>query len=145
MSETTASDDRQSRHRTMLAVACAVVVLSLLLRVRGDGRVEFAWWPWLPLPETCWSRSLLGIPCPGCGLTRSLVCLAHGDWRGSLAMHRLGIVMALAIVAQFPYCAVGILYRKDYPLGRRFAAIFAWGLIALLIGNWLLEMLTHGG
>ena len=32
--------------------------------------------------------------------------------------------------------------EKGYPLGRRFATIFAWGLIALLVGNWLFDVLT---
>jgi len=142
MSTVPSSDARQSRHRTMFIIACVVVALSLLFHVREDQRIEFSWFPGLPLPETCWSRSLFGAKCPGCGLTRSLVFLAHGDWRASLAMHRLGIVMALAILAQFPYCAVGIFYKKDYPLGRRFASVFAWGLISLLIGNWLFDVIS---
>jgi hypothetical protein len=135
---------RRSRHRMMLATSCSVVVLAIVLHVRSDQRVEFSWLPGLPMPETCWSRSVFGAKCPGCGLTRSLVLLAHGQWRESLAMHRLGTVMALAILAQFPYCAVGLVWKKDYPLGRTFAAVFAWGLIALLIGNWLFDVLTGG-
>jgi hypothetical protein len=123
----------------MLLVASVVVVLAPLLHVRDDQRVEFDALRGCRLPETCWSRSLLGVRCPGCGLTRSLIYLAHGDWRGSLAMHRLGIVMAVAILGQFPYGLVGIVWKKDYPLGRRFAAVFAWGLIGLLFGNWLLD------
>jgi hypothetical protein len=129
----------------MLLVACGVTVLSLSLQVRGDQRVEFARLPGFPMPETCWSRSLFGAKCPGCGLTRSLVYLAHGDWRASLAMHRLGMVMALAILAQFPYCAVGILRQMDYPLGHRFATITAQGLIFLLLANWLLDLLMCAG
>jgi hypothetical protein len=135
------SPGRQTRHRTLLVVAFGVVVLAVLLHVRGDQRVEFSWLPGFLAPEMCMSRSVLGIRCPGCGLTRSLIYLAHGDWRESLAMHRLGIVMAVAILAQFPYCAVGILWKKDYPLGRRFSVIVAWGLIVLLFGNWLVEMI----
>jgi len=142
MSEDSLSKGRRSRHRTMLAIACVVVVLSLLFQVRSDQRVEFSWLPGIPMPETCWSRSLFGAKCPGCGLTRSIVYLAHGDWRASLAMHRLGFLMALAILAQFPYCAVGLFYKKDYPLGHCFASIVAWGLIVLLIGNWLFDVLT---
>jgi hypothetical protein len=142
MSTAPFSAARQSRHRTMLLIAVAVVVLAVLLHVRSDQRVEFRWLPGYPAPETCWSRSLFGMQCPGCGLTRSLIYLAHGDWRASLAMHRLGIVMALAILAQLPYCTVGILWKNDYPLGRRFATIVAWALVLLLMGNWLLDVLT---
>jgi hypothetical protein len=97
------------------------------------------------MPEICWSRSLFGCKCPGCGLTRSVLNLVRGDWRASLAMHRLGIVMALSILAQFPYCAAGIYWKKDYPLGRRFATIFGWTLICLLFGNWLYDVPLSGG
>ncbi len=136
------SPGRRSRHRTMLAVACVVVVLSLLLNVRSDQRCEIRGLPGIPLPETCWSYSVFGVKCPGCGLTRSIVYLAHGDWRASWEMHRVGFVMALVILAQFPYCIVGLRYRKDYPLGRRFASLVAWGLILSLIGNWLYDIFT---
>ena len=136
---------RQSRHRIMLVAACCVVLLSLVLRVCADQRVEFVLLPGLPMPEMCWSRSLFGCRCPGCGLTRSVVYLAHGDWRASLAMHRLGIIMALSILAQFPYCTAGIYWKKDYPLGQRFAGLFGWTLIFLLLGNWLYEVLTAAG
>lgn len=123
----------------MLIIAVVVVLLLFLLQVRSDQRVELSCLPGVPSPEMCWSRSVFGFNCPGCGLTRSLIYLAHGDWRSSLAMHRLGILMAVAIVAQLPYCAVGLYWKKDHPLGRRFATIFAWTLISLLIGNWLFE------
>jgi hypothetical protein len=139
MSTEPSAEARQSRHRSMLIIAVVVVVASFLLQVRSDQRVELSCLPGVPSPEMCWSRSIFGLKCPGCGLTRSLIYLAHGDWRSSLAMHRLGILMAVAIVAQLPYSAVGIYWKKDYPLGRRFATIFAWTLIALLIGNWLFE------
>jgi hypothetical protein len=139
------SSARRSRHRMMLVVCGLVVLLAFALQVRSDQRVEFAWLPGLPMPEMCWSRSLFGVRCPGCGLTRSVVYLAHGDWQASLGMHRIGIVMAVAILAQFPYSTAGLIWKKDYPLGRRFASAVAWGLIGLLIGNWLFEVITRAG
>jgi hypothetical protein len=116
--------------------------LSVLFNVSTDQRIEIRGLPGIPLPETCWSRSVFGVKCPGCGLTRSIVYLAHGDWRASWEMHRVGFVMALVILAQFPYCIAGLRYRMDYPLGRTFASIVAWGLILLLIGNWLYDVFT---
>jgi hypothetical protein len=140
--EETLSSGRRSRHRMMLVVASIAVVLSLLFNVRDDQRVEIRWLPGIPMPEMCWSRSVFGVKCPGCGLTRSIVYLAHGDWRASWKMHRVGFAMALAILAQFPYCIVGLRYKKDYPLGHRFVSIVAWALIVLLIGNWLYDIFT---
>lgn len=39
-------------------------------------------------------RLTTGLPDPGCGMTRSLVALAHGDVTGSLYFHPLGILVA---------------------------------------------------
>lgn len=35
----------------------------------------------------CTFASLTGLPCPGCGLTRGTLALAHGDWRSALLFH----------------------------------------------------------
>ena len=136
------SSGRRSRHRMMLAASTTVVVFAVLFSVRDGQRVEIRFLSNIPMPETCWSHSLFGVKCPGCGLTRSIIYLAHGDWQASWKMHRVGFVMALAILAQFPYCIVGLWCKKDYPLGRTFASIVAWTLIALLIGNWLCNVFT---
>src|SRR5512139_2582425 len=41
----------------------------------------------------CPSRALLGIPCPGCGLTRATLALLRGDVAASLALHPLAPVV----------------------------------------------------
>ena len=45
------------------------------------------------LPSVCLFYALTGLPCPGCGLTRSFVCISHGHWRESLHWHPLGLVI----------------------------------------------------
>lgn len=42
----------------------------------------------------CPSATLLGIPCPGCGLTRATLALLRGDVRGALALHPLVFILA---------------------------------------------------
>lgn len=129
------------RHREMLVVAAGVVVLALLLEVRTDGRVALFFLPQLPLPETCSSRAWFGFECPGCGLTRSLVHLAHGRWAESLHLHRLGWLMALAVGLQFPYRIAGLRSPHGSPLGTSLPRTFAWTLIAVLIVNWIIGLL----
>jgi hypothetical protein len=46
----------------------------------------------------CWMHSTTGIPCPGCGMIRSVSCAAHGLWERSVAYHPFG-VPALAMFA----------------------------------------------
>jgi len=47
----------------------------------------------------CLARRLLGIPCPGCGMTRALAHLAKGEWRAALALHPLApLLVAEAVV-----------------------------------------------
>jgi len=42
----------------------------------------------------CPLRRLLGIPCPGCGMTRALAHLAKGEWRAAVALHPLAPLLA---------------------------------------------------
>src|SRR3954464_9055308 len=85
------------RHWEMLVLSIVVVVLSFLFMIRTDGRVAFRGFTGRALPDTCLSHALFGIDCPACGLTRSFVKLSRADWSGSLAYHRLGWMMALAV------------------------------------------------
>jgi len=50
-------------------------------------------------PVLCPFRALTGLPCPGCGLTRSWVYAAHGWWRESFAANPFGLVVVAAILA----------------------------------------------
>ena len=67
---------RHNHHRNVLILCTTVVILALTLQTRTDQRVEFAWLPGVPMPETCASRSIFDIECPGCGLTRSFIAIA---------------------------------------------------------------------
>lgn len=50
-------------------------------------------------PVLCPVRRATGRPCPGCGGTRSLVHLVHGDLRSAVAAHPLGPVLGVLLVA----------------------------------------------
>lgn len=52
------------------------------------------------LPELCTLKATTGLPCPGCGLTRSWVSAVHGDLGGSLGHHPLGWLVLLYALAQ---------------------------------------------
>jgi hypothetical protein len=128
------------RHRQVLAIACGVWVLAFALQVLPEGRVSFRGLPMIPLPQACFSRSWLGLKCPGCGLTRSIIQLAQGNWRASWQEHRLGALIAIVITLQIPYRLVA-LRRPDRPLfSPGWQAALGYALIAVLVGNWLVDL-----
>ena len=105
-----------------------------------DGRVAVRGLPQFPLPQTCMSRAVFGLRCPGCGLTRSIIHLAHGDWRASWHDHRLGGLLGIVIALQIPY-RLYALRRPEQPLlPLSWQAALGYALIGLLLGNWLLDV-----
>ena len=124
-------------HQTMLAISVAVLLLSALLVIRSDQKVALWCLPNWPAPETCMSRTALGIPCPGCGLTRSFISLAHGEFARSWNYNHMGGVLALLTFAQIPYRLWALRHPTGTPLGRTFPHVLASTLIAMLFLNWI--------
>ncbi len=46
----------------------------------------------------CPIRAVFGIPCPGCGMTRALTCLLHGDLQASFYYHPILIPTGIAAI-----------------------------------------------
>ncbi len=107
------SDEAQARRRQRYHVGWLVLALAILtaavvcrvpkesieesVTVRGIG---------LRLPSVCPSRQLLGVSCPGCGLTRSFVALTHGQFAQAWAFNPAGFFWFAALIWQVPYRAV---------------------------------------
>lgn len=124
------------RHRDMLMIALVVIACSFSLKVVNGQQVAFRWWPAWVAPETCGSRRWFGVDCPGCGLTRSFVYLSQGEIRNSVAVNRVGWVLALSVLAQIPY-RIASLRSKGPVLPPLLCKWFGNALIAMLILNWL--------
>ncbi|MFO1091819.1 MAG: DUF2752 domain-containing protein [Planctomycetaceae bacterium] len=134
--------DFSEYHRLVLGLAVCVLVAAFLLQVRPDQRVAVRFVPQWPLPEVCQSKVLLGIDCPGCGLTRSFVHLAHGNLAASLAVHPLGWLVALFVAAQIPYRAWALRSPTGAPLGGRLPWIATAALVVLLFAAWLARLIS---
>lgn len=52
----------------------------------------------LGIPSICPFQNITGIPCPGCGLTRSFVCLGHGRFKEAFFYHPAGPVLFTAML-----------------------------------------------
>jgi hypothetical protein len=130
------------RHREVLAVALIVLALAFALVEVPGGRIAVRGLTQYPLPPSCVSRSLLGVRCPGCGLTRSFIHLAEGDWRGSWRCHRLGGLLATVLIFQIPYRLLAQRRPESPSISPRWQTGLGIVLIALLIINWLADVVT---
>ena len=92
----------------------------------------------------CPLLSTLGVPCPGCGLSRSVTAFARGDWQYSFTMHAFAplffiAALLVAAAALLPDRQKRSLIKTVEALERR-TAITAILLIAFVI-YWLVRLL----
>lgn len=82
-----------------------------------------------PLPP-CPSLWLTGLFCPGCGTTRALHALLHGDLPGALAMNPL-MVLSLPPVAVLLAHELQLLPKSLAPLAKRLGNARAWAVVVI--------------
>ena len=82
----------------------------------------------------CWFRLLTGLPCPGCGLTRSWCELSRGHVIASLTEHPLGIAIFAYtlwyVVARWTFVLTG---RSLETGGRRLHQLAAAALVSVFL------------
>jgi hypothetical protein len=86
------------------------------------------------LPVLCAFRRTTGLPCPGCGLTRSWSLAAHGDLSGALARHPFGpasLLVAWGAVMIGPRAIPTRSGSASAPLLGVAGAWLAWGLLRM--------------
>ncbi|MCC9607026.1 DUF2752 domain-containing protein [Blastopirellula sp. JC732] len=130
-------------HWVMLAMSSAVLIASFALNFQAGETVylpfsEFA------VPPSCGMKLFWGVDCPGCGLTRSFILLAHGDLAGSLAYNPSGILLFAVVLFQVPY-RIGQLWRirqglPTWNLGTASAVGFS-AIFAVMLIQWVVKLL----
>lgn len=126
-----------------LVGAALVLVAAGLLQV-GEQRQVLLPVQSIVLPETCTMHARFGIDCPGCGLTRSFIYLAHGRFADAYALNPASLLVFLYVVWQLP---LAVLYAAA-PLHRATLLCLRWnqigliGLLGLLILQWLWRLVS---
>lgn len=101
----------------LVAAIGATILVAGALADPSDSALYVNGWE---VPELCVVKLSTGYSCPGCGITRSITYLVHGQVWDSLRLHPLGVVVFVGVVGQLPYRLVGVF---GGPSGReRFAA-----------------------
>lgn len=73
----------------------------------------------LAAPEAtiCLMRGATGLPCPGCGITRSLAAVASGSFEAAFTAHPLGPILVAEALGFWLWIGAG-LARDGFPSGR---------------------------
>lgn len=134
------NNGQQQRHFEMLVLACVVAVASIGLEVQANGQVGLRGISGFTLPPLCLSHEWFGIDCPGCGLTRSFVHLAHGHLYASWRAHHLGWMLAAILLFQIPYRIHSLFVLPDNLLSIRTRHRIGQFIIGSLICNWFVQI-----
>ncbi|MEZ6098912.1 MAG: DUF2752 domain-containing protein [Pirellulaceae bacterium] len=88
-------------HWIFLIASLAILFAALALRPPTQSQLSVPG-SHLAMPELCMSRRIIGLSCPGCGLTRTFVSLAHGQWEAAWRYNPVGILLFVAVAFQVP-------------------------------------------
>ena len=93
------------------------------------------------VPHVCLFDKLFGIPCPGCGLTRSLFALFVGDIHYAWTLNPAGPMLGTCLVAQLPLRIMALRMenwsRRAFGLSR----IMTTGILITLFVNWIYQII----
>ncbi len=84
----------------MLA-AILLVILSATMKI-GENRTVYLPFVSTPVPESCAMYRYFGLDCPGCGLTRTFIHLAHGRLVEGLNLNPIGLIVFAFTIVQIP-------------------------------------------
>jgi len=137
-------------------VAGLLLLALALLRFAFQADEDGSWFLGQPFGSACWFRLRFGVPCPNCGMTRSLILAAHGEWIRSLRVAPGGaaaVAMAildsavLALLGGMMLWAGSAAIEKARDVARKavLAGVFLTG--GVWFGGWsvaLLRSLSRG-
>ncbi len=99
----------------------------------------------------CPMAGVLGIPCPGCGLSRATLALLHGEVREAVHLHPLVLVLAPVFAASVGAAAIGYVrgpraeVRPVAWFASRTATALASVLLISTLGVWGARFLGYLG
>ena len=130
-------------HHIVLLLLCGGAIgASFVLGVSGSEQIATPGWN-IQLPSMCQFRNVTGWDCPGCGLTRAFVSIAHGDFVAAWRYNPASLLVFAFVFLQIPYRATQIwrISRGQQPLylGRP-GNILVYMVVGIMFGQWLIKM-----
>jgi len=91
-----------------LAGSGAVLVLAATMSATVEVVTVLDW----EIPSLCLWQRTTGWDCLGCGLTRSMVFMGHGQLSSAFQAHTMGPVLFSFLAAQVPFRVARLLWHR---------------------------------
>lgn len=132
------------KHLVTLVLSLVVLTLAALLSVQGETQVDI---PFInrPLPPLCAMKRFVGWDCPGCGLTRCFISIAHGDMASAWHFNPAGLLVFALVALQIPYRTMQLWrLRRGLPewTHRRLSSALTIVLVSALLLQWMWKFFT---
>lgn len=96
--------------RKILGIAGAILTLAIpyfIMRLNSNGSIETE-------QSLCPFKLFTGFPCPGCGITKSLIFLYQGNFYKSISYHLFGPFTFLFCVIAILVLSTELITNKEY-------------------------------
>ena len=88
----------------------------------------------------CWSRFIFHVSCPGCGVTRSMIAFAHGNFRESFLFHPAGHLIFIYLILVLFQRGSSLFGLPEY-LGVIRRTSFGTVILSLAVTGWVVKSL----
>jgi type IV secretory pathway VirB2 component (pilin) len=123
----TSSTNKASLIKKVLIIAGAIITLVVPFFIwQHDANVESA-------QSLCPFKMATGLPCPGCGITKSFISIYQGDWLKSLSYHLFGPLAFVLSFIVILVLSIEIFSGKKYFRWLVYNKKLAWGLAIVLM------------
>ena len=92
------------------------------------------------MPSLCAFHQITGLPCPGCGLTRSWVSMAHGHFSDAFVWHPLGPLLFSSALLYTIWSSWMALSRPSFPLPMKLQTRLVLSGAIVMLAFWGLRL-----
>jgi len=89
------------------------------------------------IPHFCLFERLTGLPCPACGISRSVLCLYDLKIVESLKLNPNGLLISIAFILQIPMRIIALINGDYFSLIDKISRIITRLIISTLLIYWL--------
>jgi hypothetical protein len=95
------------------------------------------------IPHFCLFEKIVGIPCPVCGVTRSIVSLSEFNIVESFNYNPAGILIVFSLVLQIPLRIIALINENYFKIIQKISEIMLFIVIFSLFLQWFLKLISN--